>query len=95
MLRRRGGELAIREQNLRGRERSEEMTCREGGRRVRQRRESRESRKFRGFRAVKSFKRRSCGPEMGEGLPKFSQLVRSQAGPGIPIFQADLGVRSV
>lgn len=38
MLRLRGGELAIGEQSLWGRERSEEVTCREGGRLVRQRR---------------------------------------------------------
>lgn len=37
--------------------------------------------------AVKFFSKWKCGPEMGRGLPQFSQLVRSQAGPRIQTFQ--------
>lgn len=37
--------------------------------------------------AVKFFSKRKCGPEMGRGLPQFSRLVRSQAGPRIQTFQ--------
>lgn len=58
--------------------------------------ESRESRKFLAATLLSmSFKRRKGGREIEEGLSKFSQLVRSQAGPGIQLSQAELGIRSV
>lgn len=42
---------------------------------------------FQQLLAVKFFSKRKCGPEMGRGLPEFSQLVKSQAGPGIQTSQ--------
>ena len=102
--RHRCGKFAVREQNLQGGERSEEVVgefrrrvCAQVGAQCMppsgERATKAES--FWQLLCCQVFQKEKMGPREGRrALPKFSHLVRGQAGPGIPIAQADLGIRS-
>lgn len=74
-----GNEWSFREQNLKGKGRSEKVAG-DLWRRDTHRWAAMRVESFQQLLAVKFFRKRKCGPEMGRGLPKFSQPVRSQAG---------------